>query len=89
MKAFKLALIALATSLCFGIANADEASKVDVVVVTTARPEVFEPQTELEIEKATLAVELPVLAIEAPSLDELRVEIEAERIEVALNGEAD
>ena len=89
MKTLKLALITLATSLCFGIANADEASQSEVLIVTTVRPEVFEPKAEIEIDKAAPAIELPKLAIEAPNLDELKAELDAERIEVALNGEAE
>lgn len=84
MRTIKLALFALAATLTFGAANADEADKMDVIVVTAARPDPVESPKLAAVEQAKPTIDFTELTIEMPSLDRKDIELEASRIELAL-----
>lgn len=84
MRVISLILIALATPLSFGIANADELKDMEVIVVTTARPDTLETRQVIAVEKPAPAIDFSKLSIEAPTLDPSKVRLEPARIDVAL-----
>lgn len=86
MKTIKLALIALAATLTCGAANAEEGDKMEVVVVTTARPDTIEVPKLAALEQPSLAIDFSELEIERPTLDRADVEQQDPRIELALHG---
>ena len=89
MKAITLISIALATSLPFNFANADEATSMDVVVVTAARPVTLEMQQEIAVEKLTPVMDFSELSIEAPRLDPSQFRLVPARLDVALGTEVE
>lgn len=84
MRVISLILIALATSLSFGIANADESRDMEVIVVTTARPDTLETRQVIAVENPAPTIDFSKLSIEAPTLDWSKVRLEPARIDVAL-----
>jgi hypothetical protein len=86
MKTIKLALIALAATLTCGAANAEEADKMDVIVVTTTRPDALSAPKLPALEQPMLAIDFSELEIERPTLDPTEIEPRAPRIELALHG---
>lgn len=87
MRAITLTLIAFATSLSFGIANAEEASDMEVVVVTAKRPDGLETRQDIAVDEAILVIDFSRLTIEAPKLDPSKVRLVPRRIDVALHEE--
>jgi len=87
VKTIKLALFALAATLTIGAANADEAGKMDVIVVTAPRPDAIEAPKRPALEQTLPVVDFAELKIERPTLDPSAVESKAERIEIAARDE--
>jgi hypothetical protein len=87
MKTIKLALFALAATLTVGAANADEARKMDVIVVTAPRPDAIETPTLTSLEQPLPVVDFGEFKIERPTLDPSTVESKPERIELAAHDE--
>jgi len=88
MRTFKLALVAMAATLAFGAANADEAKKMEVIVVTAARPDSIETQKLATVEQAPPTIDFTALKIEMPTLDPAAAKAEISRIELALHEES-
>jgi hypothetical protein len=87
MKTIKLALFALAATLTISAANADEARKTDVIVVTAPRPAAIEAPKLPSLEQSLPVVDFAELEIEKPTLDPSGVEPKPERIEIAARDE--
>jgi hypothetical protein len=89
MRGIRLIVIATAASLSMGIASADEAEHMEVVVVTAAKPNSLEIPQAVAVERLTPSIDFLELSIEAPQLDQVEVEVELERarIDVALSTE--
>lgn len=87
MKTIRLALFALAATLTLGAANAEEAGKMDVIVVTAARPDTIESPPLDTLEPAPPAFDFAAFEIEQPTLDPSEVERKPARIELALHDE--
>jgi hypothetical protein len=83
MKTITFALIAMTATLTAGAANADETAKMDVIVVTAARPDTIEAPKLSEADQAAPTIDFAELTIEMPHLE--TAETQRERIELALN----
>jgi hypothetical protein len=87
MTTIKLVLFGLAATLTIGAANADEARKMDVIVVTAPRPHAIATPTLTSLEQPLPVVDFGELKIERPTLDPSAVESKPERIELAAHDE--
>jgi hypothetical protein len=87
MKTIKLALFALAATLTIGAANADDARKMEVIVVTAPRPDAIEAPNLRSLEQALPAIDFAELKIERPTIEPSTVESKPERIELAARDE--
>lgn len=84
MKMTRQILIALATALSIGVANADEPRAVEVVIVTAPRPVPIEVADPMSNETLKPHIDYTKPKIEPPSLDPAAVESEPV-IELALS----
>jgi len=69
MKPIRLTLIAIATALSIGTANADESRATEVIIVTAPKPEPIEISKIVEPALVEARIDYTKLAIEPPRLD--------------------
>lgn len=77
----------MAATLTIGAANADEARKMDVIVVTAPRPDAVEAPKLPSLEQSLPVIDFAEFKIERPTLDPSAVESKPERIELAARDE--